>query len=398
MPTPTGSQLFDAARALQPALVADRRAIHLRPELAFTEVQTAALVAARLAELGIEAQTGVAGTGVVGLIRGASPGKTVLLRADMDCLPIEEQNDEPYKSQNAGLMHACGHDGHTSMLLGAARLLNERRDSLRGNVKLMFQPAEEHGEKGGALPMIEEGDYCDGVDARVRAPRRLLAGERPDRPARRAGHGGAGPLHDRGARQGRSRGAPHLTVDPIVIAAHIVTALQTIVSREISPFDLGLVTVGNITGGETFNVIPDTARIRGTVRTYTPAMRAFMQTRVTALATGVASAMRATAEMTYNRGYPAVVNHEEGIALLGNVADDVLGPGAGVEMEMQMVGEDFSYLLEKVPGAMFFLGVRHPSWQDERPIHTASFNLDEDALPAGAAMLAGTALRYLEGA
>jgi len=393
--TTTTNDLLEAARAISASIVEDRRAIHMRPELAFTETQTAALVAKRLAELGIEAQTGVAQTGVVGLIKGSQPGKTVLLRADMDALPITEISDAPYTSQNAGLMHACGHDGHTSMLIGAARLLNQRRDVLKGNVKLMFQPAEEHGEKGGAMPMIEAG-ILEGVDAAfaLHVTGQSYTGTIGLR---------AGPVMaatDRFTITIRGRGGhaarPHTVVDPIVVAAHVVTALQTLVSRETSPTEPAVCTIGSIQGGTAFNVVPDFATLKGTVRTYSPALRDQMQARMTALVQGICAGMRAEADVDYMQGYPALVNEAGSVDLVGRTAAEVIGPSAGIPHEQQMGGEDFAYLTQRVPGAMFYLGVRHPSWDVPKTTHTSSFDLDEAALPMGAAMLAGTAMRFLE--
>jgi amidohydrolase len=190
---------------------------------------------------------------------------------------------------------------------------------------------------------------------------------------------------------------PHMTVDPVVIASHIVTALQTIVSRELTPTDVGVVTVGMIKGGEADNVISDTATINGTIRSYTSASREMMTRRVGEIASGVAQAMRATAEVNITRGYPAVVNDAGATELVCAVAGDIAGPGAALEMEPMAVAEDFSRVIELVPGALFCLGVRHPSWTEPRGMHTATFDLDESALPLGAAMLAGTALRFLEG-
>ncbi len=390
------SELLQAARSLEAQIVADRRHIHAHPELRYHEFETSKYVQQRLEKLGIGFRV-IAGTGVVGLIEGTQPGRTVLLRADMDALPITERGGLAFRSQNEGAMHACGHDGHTSMLLAAAEVLQKRRDVIKGNVKLMFQPAEEGGGRGGALPMIEEGlmqsPDVDGafalhVDSMVDSGR---IGYR------------AGPFYaaaDRFAITVRGKDGhaarPHTTIDPVVIASHVVTALQSIVSRELAATEVGVVTVGMIKGGEADNVISDTATINGTIRSYTPASREMMTRRVKEIATGVASAMRATAEVDITRGYPAVVNDAGATELVRAVAGDVAGPGVALEMEPMAVAEDFSRVIELVPGALFCLGVRHPSWTEPRGMHTATFDLDESALPLGAAMLAGVALQFLE--
>ena len=388
------SEMLDAARTIGDEIVATRRAIHQWPELAYTEERTAALVESRLREFGIEVQAGVGGTGVVGLLRGARPGKTVLLRADMDALPIDEISDAPYCSQNKGVMHACGHDGHTSMLLGAARLLVERRDRLSGNVKLMFQPAEEGGF--GALRMIEaglmEGPAVDAAFAlhvdslHYVGEVALLSG-----PASAAADRFTILVHGAGGHAAR----PQLTVDPIVVAAHIVVALQTLVSREVAPSEPAVITVGDLHAGTTENVIPDDARIRGTLRTYSPDLRAYLERRIKELSSGIAAAMRATAEIDWRPGYPSVINDPASVELVRRVVEEGLGEAAPIEGELGMGAEDFSYVVQRAPGMMFRLGVRSRSWEKPRPTHSSSFDLDEAALPIGAGLLAATAVSFL---
>jgi amidohydrolase len=355
---------------------------------------TAALVAERLTSLGIEVQTGVGGTGVVGLLRGGQPGKTVLLRADMDALPIEEVSDVAYRSQNHGVMHACGHDGHTSMLLGAARLLSERRASIPGAVKFMFQPAEEGGF--GAVKMIEaglmesppvDGAFALHVDGlHYVGEVAVLAG-----PSSAASDRFTITVHGRGGHASR----PNLAVDPIVIAAQIVVALQTLVSREVDSAERAVVTVGYLQGGTVENVIPDEAVIRGTVRTYNPEVRAHLERRLGEISTGIALSMRANATYQWRPGYPSIINDEGSVDLVRQVIQETIGPGAAVEGEPVMGGEDFSYVLQNAPGMMFRLGVRDRSWETPRPAHNSSFDMNEDALPIGTAVLTASALEFL---
>ena len=387
-------ELLTAAQAIAPALIADRRAIHQSPELAFEETQTAALVAGRLQALGCSVQTGVGGTGVVGLLQGARPGRTVLLRADMDSLPIDERGEAPYVSQHPGVMHACGHDGHTAVLLGAARMLAGRRQDFAGAVKFMFQPAEEGG--AGALRMIEQGlldnPKVDAAFALHVDPLRY-AGEIATRvgPTMAAADRFELTVFGTGGHAAR----PHLAVDPVVVAAHIITALQTLVSREVDPADPAVLTIGSLTAGNAFNVIPDTVVLKGTARSYSPAVRDLLERRMGQVASGIAQAMRAQTRLDYERLYPPLVNHQVGVDLVSEVVRDVLGPDALVPRDLMMGAEDFSYLLERVPGAMFYLGVRGRDWAEPRPIHSASFDMDERALPVGAAITTGVALRYL---
>ncbi len=395
MPLP--ADLREAAAEIGPGIVADRRDIHQHPELGYQEKRTSTLVAARLRELGWEVRTGVGGTGVVGLLRGAAGEKTVLLRADMDALPIQEENAMAYVSQNSGVMHACGHDAHTAILLGVARVLSDRRRELRGGVKLMFQPAEEGG--AGALKMIEDGLLADPpVDAAFALH---VDAERY------AGHvslrsGPSNASSDRFVITVRGKGGhaarPHKAVDPIVVAAQIVVALQTLVSREVSPIEPAVVTVGNLTAGTTFNVIPDTATIRGTVRAYNEEVRQEIQSRIGDLARGIAAAMRATAEVEYRVGYPVLTNDADKVEFARATLREMLGSGAVLDRDPVMGAEDFSFVLQRVPGAFLYLGVRSPNWDAPRYVHTATFDLDENALPVGVASLAALAIRFLENA
>ncbi len=389
------SDILTAATALRPSLVADRRLIHQHPELPYQEERTSAFVAGRLKELGIEHRGGIAETGIIGLIPGVAPGKTVLLRADMDALPIEEISDQPYASQNRGVMHACGHDGHTAMLMAAARLLQERRGSFTGNVKLMFQPAEEGG--AGALRMIEAGILeTPQVDAAfgIHLAGLHYVGETVinDGPAMAA----ADHLHIFVRGHGGHASTPHVAVDPIVVASHIVVALQTMVSRESPPNEPAVVTIANFQGGNTFNVIPDFVEMKGTVRTFSPALQDKLERRIPELVRGIAAAMGAEAEVEYKRLYPATINHNAEAAFMRSCVASAISPEALIQSEPVMGAEDFSYLLQRAPGAFGFVGVRKHEWEIPRGNHNTSFDMDEDALPIGAALLAATALRFLK--
>jgi amidohydrolase len=292
-------------------------------------------------------------------------------------------------------MHACGHDGHTAMLLGAAQLLAERRDAITGNVKLMFQPAEEGG--AGAMRMIEdgvlEGPDVDGAFA-LHVNHRYYAGQVGIK---------AGPLHASSdyviidiLGQGGHASMPDLTVDPIVIGAQVVSTLQTLVSREVSPRSEAVITIGSFHAGTRPNIIPDTAHIEGTIRTHSARIQERLERRIPELVQGIARAMRGDADVKYTRLYPVVNNDAAAADLVRRVGIETIGEADTLEDEPIMGGEDFAFILQRVPGAMFHLGVRNRAWTEMRQIHTARFELDEDALPVGAAMLAGSALRFLE--
>lgn len=386
------SEILDAAQSIAETIVTDRRAIHAHPELAYQEKETAALVEARLHDLGIEHRGGVGGTGVIGLVRGARPGHTVLLRADMDALPITEESDALYVSQNQSVMHACGHDAHTAMLLGAARILQERRAQFDGAVKLMFQPAEEGG--AGAVKMINEG-LLD--DPQVDAAFAIHTGH--DFPTgtmvARGGPllAGANSFTITVTGRGGHASRPHTTVDPVVVASQIVVALQTLVSREVEPGVPAVITLGSLQAGTTFNVIPDRARIMGTIRTYDAGLMEQLEARIETVAKGVASALRAEAKIEILMHYPPTINNDAMVELAGGALRKV---GADVVQGSPIMGaEDFSFVLQRVPGAMVMLGVKNPAWTDPKPAHTAQFDLDEDALPLGAAAYAAMALEFL---
>jgi amidohydrolase len=315
----------------------------------------------------------------------------------MDALPIQEDSQTPFASEVPGVMHACGHDAHTAILLGAARVLAERRDQFRGAVKLMFQPAEENGGAG-AKRMIEEGLLDNPrVDAAfgLHGDGRHAVGQVALRAGPNNGSADRFIISVRG--RGGHASAPHRSVDSVVVAAYIITTLQTLVSREVSPGEQAVITVGSLTAGTIFNAIPESATLKGTFRTSAPEVRDHLRQRIEEVAKGVASAMRASVTYEeYGTGYPPMMCDPAMVELARAAAADVLGPGAVVEGERGMGGEDFSFVLERVPGAFIRLGTRDLSWDSPKPAHSPFFQLSEAALPLGVAVMAATALRFLD--
>ncbi len=367
-------------------IVALRRDIHREPELGFDTEKTAEKVLAALEGLPLEVETGVAENGIVATLEGAGDGPTVALRADMDALPILEDTGLPFASETEGKMHACGHDGHTSMLVGAAHALSGMRDRLGGTVKFIFQPAEEGG--GGGKVMVDEG-VADDVSS-------IFALHLwPGLPFGKIGTK-VGPImaaadaFEMEVKATGSHGAmPHLGSDAIAIAAQIVTALQTIISREVDPVEPAVLTVGEIGAGTAFNVIPDRAHLGGTVRTLNADLRQNMPRRMEELARGIAKGMRGDIDLDYTFSYPVTVNDEAAATLALDVAEDLVGGESVLELPSPSMGaEDFSYFLEKVPGAFIWLGIG----EDASGLHTTKFAFDEDILPRGSALLAALAI------
>jgi amidohydrolase len=383
---------------IMPGVVADRRYLHQHPELGFQEFETAKLVAERLETMGVEdIRTGIAVTGVTGLIRGTKQGgpeRVVLVRADMDALPILEENDVDYRSKIDGKMHACGHDAHTSMLLGVARLLMDRRDEFSGTVKLLFQPAEEGG--GGARVMIEEGVLEDPPVDLVFGQH--VAAEVPVGQIELRG-GPCMAAADRFEILIRGRGGhgaqPHLTVDPIAVGSQIVSALQSIVAREVDPTKEAVVTVGAFIAGDASNVIPDTAVLRGTLRSFDPEVRELLGRRVGEIATGIASAMRAVVEYTYNPGYPATINDPVETEKVRQIASEILGEENVLHADLQMGAEDFSYFLEKKPGCFFFTGTRDEGRGITWGHHHPKFDVAEEGMAIGMEVMTRVILNAL---
>ncbi len=369
-----------------------RRDIHAHPELAFQENRTSDLVAARLTAWGIEVHRGLAKTGLVGVVKGqkTGSGRAVGLRADMDCLPMHETSSVSYKSTYAGRMHACGHDGHTTMLLGAARYLQQTRN-FDGTVYLIFQPAEEGG--GGAKVMMDEGLFerfpANEVYGLHNWPG-LPPGQIAVRPGPMLAATDQIEIMLRG--KGGHGAMPHLTVDPVVIAAQVISALQTIASRNASPLDSIVVSVCSMETSQigVFNVIPDFVKLVGTVRTFRPETRDLAQKRIGEIVAGIATAMEGSAQLVYRRGYPATVNTEREAQFAARVGERVFGKGnVHTDAEPTMGGEDFSYMLQARPGAYVFLG------QGGGPhncfLHNPGYDFNDEVIPLGSGYLAALA-------
>lgn len=377
---------------LDSQVIAWRRQIHAHPELGFDEHKTGELVERELKRAGIATQR-VAKTGIVGLLEGQSSGKTLLLRADMDALPLQERSGEPFSSTVPNVMHACGHDAHTAMLLGAAVSLAPQRGQIRGNIKFIFQPAEEG--PGGAKPMIEAGVLeSPHVDAAV------MIHVLPLLPAGvigwRIGPAMASADEFRAVIVGRGghAAAPHLGVDTIPIAAELVSALQRITSREVDPLETVVIGIGTIKGGYRSNIIADRTEITGTIRCFNEALRSSVPQRIERILKGICNAHGAHHEMEFSPGYPPVINDARLTTLVADVARSVPSVIDVVELPSPRMGsEDFAYFAQAVPGCVLRLGVGSPGDKNPAMLHSPEFRLDESALRAGVAVFRELALR-----
>jgi amidohydrolase len=387
--------LIDKARALEDQLVEWRREIHMNPELGFEEKRTASYVAENLRGMGVEVQPGVGITGLVARI-GDGNGRVVGIRADMDALPIQEANDVPYKSKTPGLMHACGHDAHTAILMGVAKILNEMPDLPSGEVRLLFQPSEEMWDsegKSGATRMIED-QALEGLDAVIALHVDSNA------PAGRVEIGGgyiAAAVDDFRAvikGEGCHGASPHMGIDPIFLQAQVVNAIQGIRSRRVNPMKQAVITIGAIHGGSATNVIPDEVSMIGTIRSFDEAVRKQLHEELEKAFTLV-KALGGDYTLKITRGYPALHNNDNVANLIRQVAVEAIGEGQTVPANPQMGAEDFSYMTQKAPGAMFMLGAKYDNLN--RPHHSPIFDINESCMPVGAAVLAEAAVRLLRG-
>jgi hippurate hydrolase len=373
--------------AMAPEMTEWRRDIHAHPELGLEEVRTSDVVAAKLAEWGIAVHRGLARTGVVGTLKVGNGGRAIGLRADMDALPMDEDNSFPHRSQNPGRMHACGHDGHTTMLLGAAKYLAETKN-FDGTVHFIFQPAEEG--FGGGRMMVEEGLFekfpCDavfGAHNDYEIPLGELAAA-------------VGPVNAASDRfwitidgRGGHAARPHQAIDPVTIGAHLVLALQTFVAREINPADNAVLSITQFHAGSTGNVIPPQAKLNGTVRTREPGVQDLIERRMGEITAGVAATFGATAVLDYSRGYPQVINAAAPTDAAQRAAARLLGEArVRTTLPVRMGGEDFSYMANVVPGCFVRLGQRGADGKGATPVHHPAYDFNDDLLPIGAAFWA----------
>ncbi|MFH1160193.1 MAG: M20 family metallopeptidase [bacterium] len=389
-------QIQNLSHLYLPEMVGIRRHLHQHPELSKEEKETAAFIVSRLSEYGIPCQTGIAGFGVVGLIEGKKAGSAcIALRADMDALPVEEKNPTDYISREPGKMHACGHDVHMACLLGAARILSELKDQFGGTVKLIFQPSEET-YPGGAIEMINEG-VLTGPDVEVVLGQHVL----PSLDAGKVGFN-AGPdmastdevyLTVKG--KGGHAAAPNLAVDPVLIAAHILVALQQIVSRNADPILPTVLSFGRIIGEGRTNIIPDEVKIDGTVRTYNESWRKEIHRKIETIASSIAVSMGGSCEVRIASGYPYLHNDEQLTAKLEQLAKEYLGEDSVVKLERRMTAEDFAYFAQRVPSCLYRLGVRNESKGIGSFLHSSTFDVDEAALETGAGLFAWLAFNLL---
>jgi amidohydrolase len=380
--------LFEYTRAM-------RRDFHRHPELGFQEVRTAGMVARELSALGLEVSTGIAETGVVALLEGERPGPVVLLRFDMDALPILEQTQAKYASLNPGVMHACGHDGHTAIGLTVARLLHQHRDELAGTVKLVFQPAEEG--LGGAERMLKEGvlenprpEVCLALHLwNERHFGWVGVSNGPTMAAseifkiKLTGKGGHGAV-------------PNLTIDPVVAAAQVITALQSLVARNVSPLQAAVVTVASLQAGQAHNVIPGEATLKGTIRTFEPTVRKLLLKRFEEIVSGVGQAMGCAVEIDLQSLTPAVINDPQ-IASRVQAAAAALLPASELSTAFSTMGsEDMAFMMQEIPGCYFFIGSANPEKGLDAAHHHSRFDFDERALPKAAALMTSVVAEFLK--
>lgn len=394
------SEISEQINRIEAELKENRRYIHMHPELSFREYNTSSFIQKKLDEMGIKYVSGIAENGICAYIYGnknieSESMKSILIRADMDALPIDEVSDKPYKSQNKNVMHACGHDAHVAVLLGVCKVLNNFKDKFGGVVKAVFQPGEE--TSGGALPMIEEGvlenphtDVCVALHCdsdldcgTIRVKPGSLYASPDDFRITVKGKGGHG-------------AEPHNCIDPIMISASIIQALNNLISRETDPFDNAVISVGSIHGGSATNIIPDSVEIQGTARSLTNEVRGFLKKRIGETADGICKTFGAECEYEYTELFPPLINDEKLAEDVYNSACRSLGKDKCVwGGAPTMAGEDFSYFSQNRPSVLFKLGCRNKSLGIVSPIHHSSFDIDENCLKTGVKVFVGFVLDYL---
>ncbi len=391
---PMLNSLFSGIEDRRDEMIALRRELHAHPELAFKESRTAARVASMLESAGLDVRTGVAGTGVVGVLRGARPGPAVMVRADIDAIAVDEANEVPYRSQTPGVMHACGHDGHTAIAAVLAGLFAAHRSEIGGSVVFAFQPAEE--AVSGALPMIEAGTMDDPrVDCVIGLH---LWNEAPvGRVGVRAGplFASADEITIEITGRGGHGAVPHRAIDPIAAAAYAITGLQTLVSRETAPLDSAVVTIGSIHAGTAFNIIPERVEMRGTVRAFKEEVREHTLRRMREIVSQTAAALRAQATINSRFGCPPVVNDAGVTETVRQAAVEAVGPEAVFESDPTMGSDDMAYFLQRAPGCYFVVGSRNEERGLTGAHHNPRFDFDEEAMVVGARVLAAAAVRLL---
>ncbi len=389
-------QFFDKAKAMEDQLTEWRRDIHMHPELGFEETRTARKVADTLRGWGMEVEVGVGITGVVARIGDSSEGRSIGIRADMDALPIDEDNDVPYKSQTPGIMHACGHDAHTAILLGVAKMLNEMEDRPRGEIRFLFQPSEEKWDKelkSGATRMIDDNalEDLDSVIA-LHVSSFLPSGTVVIGDGHMLAAVDSFTAVIKG--EGCHGASPHMGIDPVWMQAQVINAIQAIRSRWLTPLAPSVITVGSIHGGSAPNVIPHEVTLIGTIRSYDEEIRDQLHEEL-ATALSLVKTWGGDYTLDIERGYPALYNDPNVADVIRMVGTETVGDENLPQAQASMGAEDFAFMTKKAPGAMFFLGAK----MDEvnRPHHSPIFDIDEKALPVGAAVLAETAVRLLKG-
>lgn len=389
--------LLEKASLISDWIISIRRALHRNPELSYQEKKTASFISEKLREIGLSVEVGIGGEGVVGLLEGNNPGPTVALRADMDALPVDEKNDIEYRSVIPNCMHACGHDGHMAILLGAAKLLSQMREDLHGNIKFIFQPAEEVPPTGGAKGMISAGvlkspdvDAIFGLHIWPELPTGII-GLRE------------GPIMAAADRfllkiigQGGHGAAPHKSQDVVVASAQVVLSLQTLISRRINPSTPAVLSICKINGGSAYNILPDEVIIEGTTRYFDFDTGNILKGVIEEITSGICQSVGCSYLFDYQFGFPPTINNDDMTRLVEQSAASVLGENNVLRVkEPSMTGEDFSYFLQQVPGCYFWLGTNNPDKGITQPLHSSNYQLDEDILAKGSAIFSSIVLSFL---